>query len=150
MIRNFVAGDQVAFRELVQAGMRERWGPQFDPAANPDLDDIWSNYIVAKGAVAVVIEVEGDVVGTGVLIPDGNSSWIVRMSVASTHRRRGHASAIVAALVGRAVELGARTVAVKTDTVWPDAVELYRACGFTLVSQDSEETNFEMVIAAQL
>jgi hypothetical protein len=43
--------------------MRERWGDAYDPAANPDLNNISAIY-VARGAEVVVVEVGGDIVAT--------------------------------------------------------------------------------------
>jgi hypothetical protein len=49
VMRDFTHGDQIAVRELVLGGMRERWGDAYDPSANPDLDDISTTY-VSRGA----------------------------------------------------------------------------------------------------
>lgn len=39
-IRDFQVDDQSPARALILAGLREHWGEDFDPAQNPDLDDI--------------------------------------------------------------------------------------------------------------
>jgi hypothetical protein len=62
-MRDFDPGDQEPVRELVLGGMRERWGDAYDPAANPDLNNISAIY-VARGAEVVVVEVGGDIVAT--------------------------------------------------------------------------------------
>lgn len=131
-------------RNLILAGMRERWGDQFDPAANPDTDDLWGNYIAA-GAEILVVEEGGDLVATGTLIPEaGGAGRILRMSVHGRHRRQGLARRMVAELLQRAARRGLDPVLVTTDTPWPDAVALYRSCGFALVSQDDEASHFSM------
>jgi GNAT superfamily N-acetyltransferase len=147
VIREFQAGDQGAFREVVQAGLRERWGEAFDPNFNADLDDITANYVVAKRALVVVLIIDDTVAGTGILIPEGrNLMRIVRMSVEHHQRRKGHAAAIVRDLVKRASDLGAQRVLVKTDTAWVEAVALYRSCGFAIVREDNEATDFELIL----
>ena len=67
-VRPFVADDHVSVRDLILAGMRERWGDAYEPSANADLDDITANY-VDRGADVLVIEVEGRIVATGTLVP---------------------------------------------------------------------------------
>ena len=45
MFRDFRPGDQGAVRNLVLAGMQERWGDDFDPSAHRDLEDIGEEYV---------------------------------------------------------------------------------------------------------
>lgn len=146
-IRDFDPGDQDTFREIVQAGMQDRWGDAFDWDANPDIDDVWETYVLANNADVLVAETDGVVVATGVLLPDAaHAGRLVRMSVARDLRRQGHATALVAALVERASARAMTSVFVRTDTVWPDAVALYQSCGFTITNQTKTETDFELAL----
>lgn len=142
-------------RALVLAGMRERWGDRFDPAANPDADDVWGSY-VARGAEVVVVAVveeaggggDAGVVATGTLVPQADGSGrILRVAVDRRHRRRGLARLVVAELVERAGRRALDRVVVTTDTAWPDAVALYRSCGFGLVAQTAGATDLSMFLA---
>ena len=144
VLRDFQARDQQAVRDLILAGMRVRWAGQFDPSANPDLDDLWTNYI-ARGGEIVVFEENHAIVGTGTLLPDGASAGrILRMSVDRQHRRRGLARMIVRELVERARRRDWDALFVTTDTPWSDAVALYTSCGFEVVTQTDLVTHFSM------
>lgn len=139
-VRDFTVVDQAATRALVQAGLRERWGSEFDPDANPDTDDIWNTY-VATGANVVVAVTEGRVVGTGTLIAlTGDCGQLVRMSTDRDHRRTGIARQITTELIRRAEDRGFQRLVVATDTPWRSAVALYRSCGFQLEDVDDDVT----------
>lgn len=142
VMRDFTSGDQVAVRDLVLAGMRERWGEAYDPRANPDLGDISTSY-VDRGAEVVVVEIGGVIVATGILRPYLNRrGQILRMSVDQGHRRQGLGRQVVAELVRRARRRGMIEVVVLTDTPWTSAVGLYRSCGFAEVGHDDTDTHF--------
>ncbi|MSO86990.1 MAG: GNAT family N-acetyltransferase [Acidimicrobiia bacterium] len=140
--RPFVADDHASVRDLILAGMRERWGDAYEPSANPDLDDIRSTY-VDRGADVVVIEAGGRIIATGTLVPlDHGTGQIVRMSVDARHRREGLARGVVEHLLRRARERGLAEVIVLTDTPWVSARALYRACGFVETGHDDTDTHF--------
>jgi N-acetylglutamate synthase-like GNAT family acetyltransferase len=131
-LRDFRPDDQALVRDIVLAGMRERWGDAFDPAANLDLDDIWTYYVFQRRAEVVVCEEEGAVVATGTLVPlDIHTGQLVRIAVIRQQRRKGIAAAIVKELQRRARQNEMKTLLVTTDRPWIDAVALYRSCGFT-------------------
>jgi hypothetical protein len=71
VLRDFEPRDHEPVRELVLAGMRERWGDAYDPSANPDLDNISACY-VDRGADVVVAEIGGEIVATGILWPEAH------------------------------------------------------------------------------
>lgn len=146
MLRDFARRDQVAVRDLILDGLRERWGEQFDAAYNADLYDITSSYIDMGGEV-VVLEDKGNVVATGTLIRESDRrARIVRVSVAAAHRRSGVGRAVVEELVRRARRRGVRELVVLTDTPWVSAVALYRACGFEEVGRDESDTHLAMLL----
>jgi len=144
MLRDFRPSDQRVLRQLILDGLRDRWGEAFDASVNPDLNDLVANYLV-HGAEIVVVESNGEIIATGILTADDDSTGrIVRMSVAAAHRRRGLARRVVEELVRRARRRSMSEVRVLTDTPWTSAVELYRACGFTEVGSDGIDTHFVM------
>jgi GNAT superfamily N-acetyltransferase len=144
MLRDFRPSDQPALRQLILAGLHERWGESFDASVNPDLDDFVTNYI-DRGAEIVVVESSGRLIATGILVRDDPSGGrIVRMSVAAPHRRQGLARRVVEELIRRARRDAMSEVRVLTDTPWTSAVELYRACGFTEIGSDRTDTHFVM------
>lgn len=144
ILRDFRPGDQGELRLLILAGLRERWGESFDADRNPDLSDFVANYL-RRGSEVVVIERDGELIGTGTLIPDkGGAGRIVRMSVAQSHRRQGHARRIIDELIKRARRREMSEVRVLTDTPWDSAVDLYRACGFMELGDDGIDTHFRI------
>ena len=147
VLRDFEPRDQDAVGRLIVNGMVERWGERFDPAANPDTADLWATYVEPGGEI-VVYELDGDIIATGTLIPEADGAGrIVRMSVDRRHRRRGFAKIVVGELIERARHRSLDPLHVETDTPWFDAVEFYRACGFTLVRQNEAASHFVMSLA---
>jgi GNAT superfamily N-acetyltransferase len=147
--RAFRREDQAAVEALIQDGMRERWGEAYDPAANPDVADVWASY-VDRGADVIVLVEDGAVLATGTLLtPEPGTGRIVRMAVRGDHRRRGLARAVVHELLARARARGLSRAVVRTDTPWPDAVALYRSCGFEIEAQDDAETDLVLDLAPE-
>lgn len=141
-----MVADQAATRALIQAGLRERWGPTFDPDANPDTDDLWASYVATGGDVVVAVH-QAQVVGTGTLIGlSSDCGQLVRMATDRGHRRRGIARAIVTELIRRAQARGFSRLEVSTDTPWASAVALYQSCGFQIAAVDDDVTRFTMPI----
>lgn len=146
MIRSFTSADEAAVRELVLAGLKERWGSAFDPAYNPDLDDLQASYL-ERGGEIVVIEDDGRLIATGTLIPEGGQRGrIVRMSVAGSRRRSGLGRQVVGELLRRARARGMTEVVVSTDTPWASALALYRSCGFVETSWDDAHTHYVIAL----
>lgn len=138
VVRPYTPADQDAAREVILAGLGERFG-FVDESRNPDLDDIASSYL-AQGHLFLIAEAEGEVVGTGGLIfePDGATCQLVRISVRRELRRRGIARILVAALLAEAHERGRERVWVETDAPWHDAIALYERLGFHVYEQGDD------------
>ncbi len=145
VIDRFRHEHQPVVEQLIQDGLRDRWGDNFNPAFNQDVLDIQGNYVDA-GAIVLVAELDGRIVATGTLSIDGPDGEIVRISVASTHRRRGLARMMVEALIESARAHSLERVRVATDTPWRSAVALYRSTGFTEVCADETNTHFELML----
>ena len=138
-LRNFGPEDQTAVRELILAGLVERWG-WLDPQRNPDLEDIAGSY---DGAVFLVAYLEGRLVGTGALVPRSeDEAEIARMSVASDLRRQGVGGRILAELLHRARALGFRRVVLETTATWRDAVDFYLKHGFRVTHEKEGDMYF--------
>lgn len=136
MLRPFVAADQAAVRSLILSGLGEHFG-HVDETLNPDLDDIAASYL-ARGAVFLVAERDGRLIGTGALVPgkDGTGQ-IVRVSVAPDARRHGIARRIVARLIAMAAARGLTRLLVETNRDWHAAIALYERCGFVRAWEDT-------------
>ncbi len=140
VIRDFVHSDQESSRAIIQAGLADRWGSDFDPDVNPDTDDLHASYVAMGGDVLVAV-VDDEVVGIGALVAETDGlGRVLRLSVAAAHRRRGVARAIVAGLVDRARSRGYFAVVVSTDNPWTDAIALYEASGFHVIEVDETDT----------
>lgn len=147
-LRDFEPRDQDAVEALIQAGLRERWGSQFDPSCNPDLADIETNYL-GRGAIVVVAEEPsaGGIAGAGMLVPESQSvGRLVRMSVDAAHRRRGIGRLLVDELLCRAGRAGLERVVVSTDTPWTSALGLYESRGFAVTGVDDTDTHLEITV----
>jgi GNAT superfamily N-acetyltransferase len=135
------SADQIAVRDLVLSGMRERWSDAYDPSVNPDLDDIWINY-VEQDADVVVVEFGAAIIATGILCPEpDHGGRIRRMSTAEEHRRQGYGRQVVQELLSWARHRGMVEVVVRTDTPWASALALYHSCGFVETDRDDTETD---------
>ena len=151
-IRPFAPGDQLAARRLILEGLGERWG-WVDETRNPDLDDIAAHYL-APGHYFVVVERDGELIGTGALVAEGAegakrqaTGRIVRMSVAREHRGRGLGRALVEHLLDEAQQRGCRRVLVETTREWHDAIRLYQRCGFVEYARDDEDVHLCRVMS---
>ncbi len=143
VISTFAPSDQHDAKTLVLCGLEEHWGA-LDPALNPDLNDIATSYghgvfVVARlGGL-----VDGVLVGTGALIPEGrNSGRIVRMSVDKAHRRKGIASCILNTLVEHARQRGFHILVLETTEMWDNAIGFYLRHGFRITHRADGDAHF--------
>jgi GNAT superfamily N-acetyltransferase len=92
------------------------------------------------GSAWLVIYDDGKPVACGglrALAPDIGE--IKRMFVSPAARRRGHARRLLAELEGIAREAGNTTIRLLTTELLPEALELYRTSGYTIVSSHIED-----------
>ena len=137
-IRPFQPTDQQAAQQLILTGLAEHWG-SLDPTLNPDLDDIATNYAHGTFLVAVL---DGEVVGTGAIVPENENGRIVRMSVAKAKRRQGIATVILNALIQIAQENQYQQIVLETTSTWEDAISFYQRSGFTITHHADGDTHF--------
>jgi GNAT superfamily N-acetyltransferase len=88
----------------------------------------------AAGGVLVVAYLDGDAAGCGAFRPLGTSAEVKRMYVAPAFRGRGVARAILAFVEAEATRRGYTHGMLETGTNQPEAVALYRACGWTPIA----------------
>ena len=137
-LRPFTPDDQDAAKQLILAGLGDRWG-WIDPTRNPDLDAIAQAY--ADGCF-LVAEQAGELIATGALLPEGAGVMrVVRMSVRRDLRGQGIGKRILAALLTAARDAGCTQVVLETTSTWTDAVAFYRRSGFRVVDVRDGETH---------
>src|SRR5438105_1557382 len=129
LIRPFEPRDQDAARKLILEGLGEHFG-FIDETLNPDLADITNHYVI-PGHAFLVAYIGSDLVGTGALIPENESTGrIVRVSTSYTHRRKGIAKAIMGHIMDIARQRGYERLLLSTTIGWEDAIGLYTHLGF--------------------
>ncbi len=148
LIRAFERGDQENARSLILAGLGDHFDT-LDPTFNPDLDDIWQNYIVPGNCFVVVLD--GDrIIGTGALIKEAaDTGRIVRMSVATEKRRQGIGRMLVGELLEEGTRKGYSRIVVETNDDWHGAIQLYQTCGFRPYDHRDGEIHLQLVLGEQ-
>ncbi len=141
-IRDFQPNDQPAARRLILRGLGEHFG-YINTSLNPDIDNIWSNYL-ENGHIFVVAEIENEVAGTaGLLVQPHATGQIVRMSVGTHFRRKGIGRAMVQHLLQLGFAQRLERFVVETNRNWQHAIKLYQCCGFREYKQDDEAIYLE-------
>ena len=142
LIRPFTPSDQKAAKNLILEGLSEHFDI-IDRCLNPDLDDI-NAYYIAQGEQFLVAEIDNKLVGTGGLIQESDAvGRIVRVSVASSHRRLGIGRKIAEYLISIAPNYGYSQLVVETNEDWFDAIRLYQRCGFSEYDRHDGEVHLE-------
>ncbi|MCB0078545.1 MAG: GNAT family N-acetyltransferase [Anaerolineales bacterium] len=135
-VRPFAPRDQAAAHRLILHGLGERWGA-IDPSLNPDLNDIAASFHDGGFWVA---ERAGALVGTaGWHRRAPKQAEIVRMAVATSHRRLGVGHALLQALLRDVRAHGISTVVLETNDDWHSAIAFYEANGFRLTHREASE-----------
>ncbi|KAF9909748.1 hypothetical protein EC991_008071 [Linnemannia zychae] len=168
-IRNLKRTDQDQVRKIVLEGLAERWGKEFDPSYNKDLDDIYGYYIDHHSAtVAVMVEEQQrqppKIIGCGILLPlpaeDIHGTWcaepesiransaglkmcrMMRLSVSREYRGRGLAKRMIRHLVEKAREQEFDLILVETERLWTSAVQIYKSEGFSVAEENEENIHY--------
>jgi GNAT superfamily N-acetyltransferase len=132
------------YMELV----RERAGADFQPVehifATPDV-------FSGPGAAWLVIYDDEEAVACGGLRPLApGTGEIKRMFVTAQARRRGHARRMLSALEGIARDAGQTRIRLLTTELLPEALELYRKSGYTVVSSHIEDDHTDYWLEKRL
>lgn len=148
LIRPFERDDQESARNLILAGLGDHFG-ELDPTFNPDLEDIWQNYIAPGDCFMVVLDGKR-IVGTGALIREATETGrIVRMGVSAEKRRQGIGRLLVGELLANGIKRGYSRIVVETNDDWHGAIQLYQTCGFRPYDQRNGEIHMQLVLGEQ-
>ncbi len=129
-IRWFSPNDQDRVKDLILDGLAEHFNV-IDPTLNPDLNNIEESYL-RQGWLFLVAELDDDLVGTGALVAETEDTGrILRVAVASSHRRMGIGRLLTRHLIKAANRFHFSQIVVETNDDWYDAIRLYQECGFT-------------------
>ena len=143
IIRPFSPSDQTAAKTLIQTGLGERFG-FVDDTLNPDIDAISVNYL-EQGAIFIVAERDGQVVGTGALVQETAAAGrIVRVSVAKKYWGMGIGRSITEYLIENGRAIGYEQIFVETNEDWHDAIHLYKRCGFQPFDRRNGEIHMQL------
>jgi ribosomal protein S18 acetylase RimI-like enzyme len=131
---------------LILRGLGEHFG-YIDESLNPDVDDIFANYVSA-GHDFVVAVVRGDLVGTAALVHENpGTGRFARISVDTAYRRQGIGRALVRHLVGLAQDQDMHQVLVETNHDWPEVIDFYQCQGFIEYERDAESIHMRLSLA---
>ena len=136
--RPFQPSDQPRVKQLILDGLVEHWG-FLDPTLNPDLNNIAQTY--ARGDFVVAC-IDGEIVGTGAIIPEGKNGRVVRMSIKKEKRRQGYATIILNHLIDIAKEKGYEHVVLETTSTWQEVIQFYLRNGFIITHHADGDTHF--------
>ncbi len=129
-IRWFSPNDQDRVETLILDGLAEHF-KVIDPTLNPDLNNIEESYL-RQGSLFLVAELDDDLVGSGALVAETEDTGrILRVAVASSHRRMGIGRLLTKHLIKAAKRFHFSHIVVETNDDWYDAIRLYQQCGFT-------------------
>ncbi len=138
--RLYQAADRQAFIDLNLDWIEESFSVEQsdrDQLERPEIS------ILGAGGQIMVAELDGDVVGTGAILPThhhpaDDRKWleIVKMSARRDLRGKGIGQAILEALIGQAKEMGADAIWLETNSDLTAAIGLYEKCDFRHLEQD--------------
>lgn len=105
-------------------------------------DDAWSENLVRDGITGglptisyLVVEDDGDVVGYAVASYAGDIAELQRIGVAEASRRRGHATALLDAIIKHAPSTGADRMLLEVRADNRGAIAFYGEHGFTEIDR---------------
>ena len=147
LIRPFKPADAGAF-----AALNLRWIEQLFAVEDEDRRQLErpQETILAQGGAILIAEADGEVVGTGALIPvphpgDDQRNWaeIVKMATAPHAQKRGIGAAILDGLIHQASVMGLDALWLETNDTLAAATALYQRKGFSaLPTEDNWPTPY--------
>jgi len=142
-VRPFEPADQTATRRLILDGLGEHFG-FIDETVNPDLDDIYSNYVSPGHTFLVAVSGE-QIVGAVTLLAENETvGRLARMSVSLAWRRQGIATALVGHLIAAAQERNFSRMVLAVQVPWIEAIGFYESCGFVEYARDEVDVHMEL------
>jgi GNAT superfamily N-acetyltransferase len=129
-------------KEVILGGFLERFG-FIDQSLNPDIQDIWKEYM--QGDDLFYVGMDGKrMVCTGAIRRESRDTFqVVRMSVVKAYRKHGLGRRMLAHLEDKAQSLGARRLILETNKQWADAIHFYQKNGYSVTHEDDVSCYFE-------
>lgn len=129
IFRPFQAGDETAFREMNEAWIREYFTIE---AKDEEVLGDPVEHILRRGG-EIVMAVSGDeAIGCCALLAMADGGFEVgKMAVSDQWRGHGVGRKLLAHVVERAWQIGAKRLYLETSTKLPNAIHLYESQGFT-------------------
>lgn len=130
-IRSATNADRDQIEELV-FGILKSYDLALDrDGTDKDLSDIEKNYLARGGVFEVIVNEEGDIVGTVGLYPlDETTIELRKMYFDRSIRGRGLGKLILAKMIEKARNLGYLRIYLETASVLKQAVHIYEGAGF--------------------
>ncbi|MCR4315363.1 MAG: GNAT family N-acetyltransferase [Planctomycetes bacterium] len=131
-IREYRPEDRERVFEIISKVLYGELSFPRDRKLDEDLDDISATFAPPLG-VFMVIEFEGEIVGTGGLRPARDNLDMVelrRMYILPEHRKKGFGTAIGHSLLTFAKEAGYKQIMLETTDQMQSAEAIYRTLGF--------------------
>ncbi len=130
-IRPATNRDAARIRELVFSVLDE-YGLSPDPGSTDlDLDDVEASYFRPGGFFEVLLQSDGQIVGTVGLVPrQRGQAELRKMYLRPSARGRGSGKLLLDRALQKARELGFTEIWLETNSALKEAVALYRKYGF--------------------
>lgn len=115
------------------------------PSQEPGIRD-WLETITSAGSLTMVAEHEGDVVGHGMLVPDGEGAYELALFVLQDYQGAGIGTELLRTLLGLGRKRGVERVWLSVER-WNDAaIAVYEKVGF----ERTGSASFEIEMAREL
>lgn len=150
-LREATASDAPRVRELIFEVLQE-YGLKPDPTGtDADLVDLHESYFKRGGVFEVLENESGEIVGSVALFPLSKDVCELRkMYLRKTARGKGAGRRLLEHALGRARELGFKTVELETASVLKEAISLYVGYGFKPIQREHLASRCDQVYALDL
>ena len=138
-IRRLEVKDAATVRELVKAGLIERFDPYLE-GYDADLDDLWAHHLEF-----LIGELDSAIVATGGLkLEDALTVRVTRLSVVPAARGQGFGAVMLDSLLKEAQGRDFQRAVLTTGEHWHSAIALYERAGFHRIGSGFDpETAFQ-------
>jgi putative acetyltransferase len=126
--RSFIAGDEVAFRELNEAWIVPIFG--MEPKDHEVLSDPEAHILRKGGHIFMGFDAATPVACCALIPMETGSFELSKMAVHETRRGAGLGRLLIAYAVDRARAMGAARLYLESNTKLANAVHLYESAGF--------------------
>jgi GNAT superfamily N-acetyltransferase len=129
IVRDYTSADAIAFRDLNLAWVEAYF--TVEPEDRAQLEDP-QKHILDKGGAILIVEYEGEAVGTVGLVPGHGKGILelIKMSARTDVQGKGIGRALMAAALAKSRDMGAKQIWLETNTKLAAALALYRKFGF--------------------